>query len=125
MIIGVGCDIVDHDVTSQLNWADDTTLLERYFSRKEIELYNSRPSVKFIAGRFAAKEAVLKCISLGMQDGISLSHIEILQSIYGGPTLILHGSLIDICKDLKITNWHLSITHSTKYSFAFIVAESM
>jgi len=58
MIIGIGCDVVEHRMTEQLNWQSDTKMLERVFSKNEIDLYNVHKTVKFIAGRFAVKEAV-------------------------------------------------------------------
>lgn len=123
MIIGIGCDIVEHNTTKLLKWEEDINLLQRILSSKEFEIYNIQKNIRFIAGRFAAKEAVLKCLGLGMQDGISLTEIQILQSINGQPVLELTGETKKISDEIGINSWHISITHSTNHSIAFIIAE--
>jgi holo-[acyl-carrier protein] synthase len=124
MIIGVGCDIVEHSSARQLEWETDTQVLSRILSSKEFEIYQSGKTIEFLAGRFAAKEAILKSIGTGMLDGISLTEIEILRSKLGKPKIKLNGELKKISERLHVKKWHLSITHSTSYSIAFAIAES-
>jgi holo-[acyl-carrier protein] synthase len=126
MIIGIGCDIVEHSVTEQLKWHLDLKTRQRFFSLQEIDLHRNRinASVKFLSGRFAAKEAVLKCIGTGMEDGISLTDIEILSDKRGKPTIILKGDIKNISEEIGINLWHVSITHSSSCSMAFVIAES-
>jgi holo-[acyl-carrier protein] synthase len=123
MIIGIGCDIVEHETSKILNWGSDVSILNRIFSQKEIEIYSSQKELKFLSGRFAAKEAVLKCLGTGMQDGIALSDIQILQSPQGKPVLELFGEVKKISDKIGIRFWHISISHSTYYSLAFATAE--
>lgn len=123
MIVGIGCDVVEHATTDRLNWESDINLLERIFSPLEIELYNSDKSIKFIAGRFAAKEAVVKCLGTGIYDGISLAHIQILRSSEGKPVVELSGLAKQVCDNMKINLWHVTITHASNCSVAFVVAE--
>ena len=123
MIIGIGCDIVEHNTTKLLKWESDSNLLHRIFSTKELELYNIQKKTEFIAGRFAAKEAVLKCLGTGMRDGISLPDIQILRLENGKPIVKLGGDVKEISDKLGIGSWHISITHTTNYSYAFVIAE--
>lgn len=125
MIVGIGCDIVEHQSAKLLKWETDFTFLERHFSSTEIKLLDAYPrqKIRFIAGRFAGKEAVLKCLGTGMQDGISLTHIQIVSSLKGIPIIKLDGEAQKIAKRLKIDAWHISITHSNNMSFAFAIAE--
>jgi holo-[acyl-carrier protein] synthase len=123
MIIGIGCDIVEHQLTKQLNWEADMELLKGSFSPGELELYHTKKTTRFLSGRFAAKEAVLKCLGTGMHDGISLASIEILQNEIGKPEVKLSGEVKRISNKLGINLWHVSITHSTGHSMAFVVAE--
>lgn len=123
MIIGVGCDIVEHNITEVLNWESDSNTLRRIFSQEEFVLYENQKNKNFIVGRFAAKEAVLKCLGTGMQDGISLTDIQILQLEGGKPIIKLQGEVKKISNDIGIESWHISISHSTNCSFAFVVAE--
>lgn len=123
MIIGVGCDIVEHNITEVLNWEFDSNILKRIFSQEELVLYENQKNKNFIVGRFAAKEAVLKCLGTGMQDGISLTDIRILQLENGKPIINVQGEVKKISNYLGIESWHISISHSTNYSFAFVIAE--
>ena len=123
MIVGVGCDIVNHKVTELLNWKTDLNLLRKVFSRNELDLYGTDKSLQFLAGRFAAKEALLKCLGTGMQDGISLTEIETLSSERGQPRISVTGEVQKISNELGVELWHISITHSFDYSFAFVIGE--
>jgi holo-[acyl-carrier protein] synthase len=124
MVIGIGCDIVEHKITKGLNWDTDETVLNWIFSQKELEIYHSKKDIKFLSGRFAVKEAVLKCLGTGMRNGISLTDIHVLKSSAGVPTLELTGAVKEISESLRISNWFVSISHSAEYSMAVVVAES-
>lgn len=124
MIIGIGCDMVDHNETELLQWETDKETLHRIFSRQELNLYHEKRTLKFLAGRFAAKEAVLKCVGTGMQDGISLRDIQITCSDFERPAIQLEGQIKKISDSLGISSWHVSITHTTNYSVAFVIAET-
>lgn len=123
MVIGIGCDIVEHKITKGLNWDSDETVLNRIFSQKELEIYRSKKDIKFLSGRFAVKEAVLKCLGTGMRDGLSLCDIHVLKSGSGLPMLKLTGTVKEISDSTGISNWFVSITHATEYSMAVVVAE--
>lgn len=124
MIIGIGCDIVEHNITKELKWDTNEELLLRIFSQNEMDLFIDQKTIKFISGRFAAKEAVLKCLGTGMQDGISLKEIQILKSESGKPIIELSGDVKEISNNIGVSVWHISITHSKGYSVAFVIAES-
>lgn len=124
MIIGIGCDIVEHETSKSLNWGSDISVLNRIFSQKEIEIYSLEKELKFLSGRFAAKEAILKCLGTGMQDGIALPDIQIIQSPEGNPIIELFGKIKEISDAIGINIWHISISHSAYYSLAFVTAEN-
>ena len=124
MIVSIGCDIVDHNITSKLDWCNDTHLLNRIFSKLEVSLCPKNNAKKYYSGRFAIKEAILKCLGTGIKDDISLKEIELSKSDYGGVRVNLKGKVRVIENQLKITNWHISLSHSGDLSIAFVVAES-
>lgn len=123
MIIGIGCDITNFNIAKKLNWKSDEKLMSRIFSTGELEIYSKQNKLTYLTGRFAAKEAVLKCIGTGMYDGISLNNIEILQLKNGKPIVELRGEIKKISHDLGIKKWFVSISHSTKSSMAYVIAE--
>jgi holo-[acyl-carrier protein] synthase len=98
---------------------------QRIFTPKELEIFEQKKDIKFLAGRFAAKEAVLKCLGTGMQDGIALTNIEILQSETEMPIIQLSDGAKEISDVKRISSWHVSISHSNKYSIAFAIAEKL
>lgn len=123
MIINIGCDLVEHKISQKLDWENNCSIQIRIFSSRELQIYSIKKQLRFLSGRFAAKEAILKCLSIGMEDGISLTDIEILQSDSGKPIINLSGNVLQISKDLGIKKWHISITHSISFSQSFVVAE--
>jgi holo-[acyl-carrier protein] synthase len=123
MIIGIGCDMTNFNIAKKLNWESDEKLMSRVFSARELEIYYKQDKLTYLTGRFAAKEAVLKCLGTGMYDGISLNNIEILQLENGKPIIELSGEIKKISNDLGIKKWFVSISHSTKSSMAYVIAE--
>jgi len=123
MIIAIGCDIVEHEISQKMGWESNPLIQSRIFSIKELRLYSKRNQLKFLSGRFAVKEAILKCLSTGMEDGISLTDIEILQLKNGKPFVEMTGIPLRISNSLGIKKWHISISHSSSFSQAFVIAE--
>ena len=124
MIVGVGCDIVDHLMTIKLEWSTNMRIQKRIFSIKEIELSQDKKAHRFFSGRFAAKEAVVKCLGTGMRDGIALTDVQILQTNVGQPYIQLEGEVKNIAEQMGIFRWHVSISHTDHSSYAFVIAEN-
>lgn len=93
--------------------------LERVFTPAELEYCGKR--AESLAGRFAAKEAVAKALGTGIGD-VSWKEIEILGDEQNAPTLTLHGMAQNKAKELGLTTWSLSISHSQSHSMALAVA---
>lgn len=125
MIIGIGSDIVEHNTILKLRWDVAVDLQKRVFSPKELGLYAMSPTLNFLAGRFAVKEAVLKCLGTGMEDGISLTDIQTLKSKNGSPILKIEGETKKIADKMKIDSWHVTLSHSSNLSLAFVIAERL
>lgn len=123
MVIGIGCDLVSHSITKELGWESDPNVLNRIFTPREIEQYEKTKSVSFLAGRFGVKEAVLKCIKTGMEDGISLLDIEVLRHSDGQAKIEVHGKVKEATKSLGIRNWKVSISHTDNLSMVFVLAQ--
>jgi holo-[acyl-carrier protein] synthase len=115
MIVGIGVDLVDIS-----RFEDKLTktpkLLERLFSPAEAEA-----PLKTLAGRFAAKEALIK--ALGSSDGISWQEVEISKNNDGKPMIQTVGQTSETLKAAGVTNLHLSISHDAGMAVAMVVAE--
>ncbi len=71
-----------------------------------------------LAGRFAAKEAVLKVLGTGWRGGIAWTDIEVAKEQSGQPKIVLTGECARIATDLGIARWHVSISHIETHATA-------
>ncbi len=78
--------------------------------------------IEYLAGRFAAKEAILKVLGMAKNQDISWLDIEIQRLKSGEPSVALHGKCQDIAEQLGITKWLLSISHTSSYAAASAIA---
>ena len=77
-----------------------------------------------VAGRFAAKEAVLKALGTGLAEGASWKHLEILPDAAGAPRVTFRGAVARNLRARGATRCHISISHQGEYAVAFAVLES-
>ncbi|MGI5850126.1 MAG: holo-ACP synthase [Christensenellales bacterium] len=121
MIIGVGFDIIETDRIQ--NAANNDLFYTKNFTEKEIAYFASRKyNMQTIAGNFAAKEAVLKCLECGLFD-VPLSDIEVLRKQSGKPYINLYGKAMDKAQALGVCRVHISISHIRQYAAANAIAE--
>lgn len=123
MILGIGCDTAEFEIAKKLNWQLEEKIRSRIFSSKELSQYNTQKKLSYLTGRFAAKEAVLKCLGTGMYDGVSLKEIEIIRSKNGKPVIELKGEIKKLSIDIGIKKWFVSISHSSESSMAYVIAQ--
>ena len=127
MIFGIGTDIVN--VTRLEN---SNEFLERFVKRSMTEdeqqamglrhLTDLQSRALYIAKRFAAKEAVVKAMGTGFQDGIYLSDIEVLHERSGRPIVKLHGAALKYVQTVVGKHAAVHISLSDDYPFATAVA---
>ncbi len=125
MIIGTGVDIVEVARIKKSLEKYSTRFEEKIFTKEEVLYCQARaePSIHF-AARFAAKEAVMKCLGTGMDQEISFKDIEVTNLKTGKPLVTLSGKGKEIAKRLEIKTIHISLSHDTNYAIAQAIAES-
>lgn len=125
MIYGTGVDIVEIDRIKQVMDKHAGRFEERIFSPDEISYSRSKADpVKHFAGRFAAKEAVLKALGTGFDGRISWKEMEVLNhEKTGRPFLRLTGKGKIIFNELDLKDIHISISHEKRYAIAHAIAE--
>ncbi|MCB2353281.1 holo-ACP synthase [Clostridium estertheticum] len=122
MILGVGTDIVEirrikHAMES------NNKFLEKIFTSTELEYLKSRNlRAEYVAGRFAAKEAVAKALGTGFM-GFDFKDIEVDRTTLGKPVVILKGKAKLIAKKEGQYNIHLSISHGEESAIAYAILE--
>jgi holo-[acyl-carrier protein] synthase len=123
-IIGIGTDIVECLRIAQMIERHGELFIQRVYTLHEIQYCQSRKqATQHFAGRWAAKEAVLKAIGTGWRRGISWRDVEIRNEPGGSPTVALRGGARDVVENLGITRMLISISHCRSHATAFAVAE--
>jgi holo-[acyl-carrier protein] synthase len=124
MILGNGIDLVDLARIRDLIRRQGERFLDRVFTAAEIA--HCRPRVDAdaaFAARFAAKEAVMKCLGTGWSDGIGFQQIEVLRAPRGSVSIGLRGRAADVAAAQGIRRIHLSLSHTATHAVASAVAE--
>jgi holo-[acyl-carrier protein] synthase len=75
-----------------------------------------------LAGRFAAKEAVLKAMGTGWAEGIAWTEIEVAARASGQPELRLSGKAAELAAKQGISSWQISISHTEGQAMASVIA---
>jgi holo-[acyl-carrier protein] synthase len=122
-IIGLGIDIVEVQRIKELLGLPEEHFEMRCFTTIERNSAQSGANrIQFLAGRFAAKEAVLKALGTGWSHGTAWTDIEIQQLPSGKPLVVLYNKCKDIAEELGINSWLVSISHTDSYATASAIA---
>ena len=120
MIVGIGVDVVD---LARFERAASRTpgLVPRLFAESERSTPERVLSLRSLAGRFAAKEALIKAI--GDSAGVRWHDMRVVSDELGNPSFELHGALAEIAATRGISSIHLTMTHDAGIALAWVVAE--
>ena|SRR5688572_21342919 len=119
-IVGHGIDIIETARIRRSVEEHGERFLDRVYTLGEQE-YCQRSRKRYfehLAGRFAAKEAVLKVLGTGWRGGIAWTDIEIVSLGSGQPKVMLSGECERIARELGIASWHVSISHIETHATA-------
>jgi holo-[acyl-carrier protein] synthase len=119
MILAHGVDLVHTPRIARMWHEHGELFLARIYTPAErTYCLEHRDSVPRLAGRFAAKEAVLKMLGTGWRGGLHWTDIETLPDPLGKPLVTLHGGCAKLAATLGITQVLLSISHAGEYALA-------
>lgn len=122
-IVAHGIDLVDFPRIENLIERHSERFLDRVFTQRE---QNDAAAVKNttekLAGRFAAKEAVLKLLGTGWRGKIAWTDIEVVNNPLGQPVVEITGEVKNIAQRSGIEQITLSITHTANFAIASVVA---
>ncbi len=122
-VIGHGIDLVE--VAELRRWIEDPRdpLIPRCFIQEELdEIGSGGDRTERLAGRFAAKEAVLKALGTGFGAGVAFTDIIIHRAPGGAPQVQLVGGAAKAAAALGVTAWRLSISHTGGLAMASVIA---
>jgi holo-[acyl-carrier protein] synthase len=122
-IVSIGTDIVECVRIGKMMQEHGETFLTRVYTDREIRYCQARKhSTEHFAGRWAAKEAVLKCLGTGWQRGIAWTDVEIRNDTEGAPSVYLGGAAKERAQQLRIANIHVTLSHCREYATATALA---
>jgi holo-[acyl-carrier protein] synthase len=122
-VIGHGIDLIETSRIASMMQRHGERFLERVFTVAEVAHGEGKKrQAEHLAGRFAAKEAVLKAMGTGWAEGIGWRDIEVVTQPSGAPTLCLSGHAAKLAQEKGITGWHLSISHTDAHAMASVIA---
>ncbi len=130
MIFGLGTDIIRIDRIAAAVARHGDRFAERVLGPQEMEKYLSRKAkvevrgLRFLATRFAAKEAFSKAIGLGMRMPMTWRSAQILNAPSGKPMLVTSGALNTFMQAHGISA-QVSISDEAEYAVAFVIVEKI
>jgi len=121
--LGIGTDIVETLRIAQMIERHGELFLGRVFTPHEIAYCSVRKAAtQHYAGRWAAKEAVLKALGTGWAKGITWTDVEVRNEPGGQPRIVLGGGAREIADQLGIGDVLISISHCRTHATAFAIA---
>lgn len=120
MILGIGCDIVKIARIEGVYHKFGSKFLDKIYTPLEIKHAPQAPSafIKYLAKRFAVKEAFAKALGTGIGKHISFKEIEVYKNETNQPQIRLHKEIDNIGKI------HASISDDSDYALAFVTIEN-
>jgi len=120
-VVGVGIDAVDVD-RFRVVLGRRRGFAERVFTAAErAEASARRDPVPGLAARFAAKEAVMKSLSVGL-GAFDFADVEVVRGEGGAPALTVTGRAAALAAERAVGGWHISLTHTATTAMAIAVA---
>jgi len=118
---GIGIDAVDVDRFRRV-LDRRPRLADRVFTSLERkDVASTKDPSERLAARFAAKEAVMKALGVGI-GALGFNEVEVVRLESGEPQLVLVGRAADLAADRGIERWLVSLTHTETVAIASVVA---
>jgi holo-[acyl-carrier protein] synthase len=122
-VVGIGSDIIECLRVAQMIERHGELFLTRVYTPHEIDYCSARKqSTQHYAGRFAAKEAVMKALGTGWTRGVQWRDIEVRNDLGGKPKIALAGGAREMCEQLGIGEMLISISHCRTHATAYALA---
>lgn len=128
MIFGIGCDLVEIARIGKALERHKESFIASVLSEEEKDVYEKRAAlsaergVRYVAGRWAAKEALSKALGTGVRGDVVLRHISVLNDEQGAPFIKLSGALEQTVRERQLS-FFVSISDTETMSMATVVCE--
>lgn len=124
-VLGLGIDIVEMARIEAVVKRCGDRLARRVLSTAEWELYRQHHQPeRFLAKRFAVKEAAAKAFGTGIRNGLAFNQFEVFNDGLGKPNIRLHDRAAELAKAMGVTAIHVSLADERRYACATVIIES-
>jgi len=121
-VIGIGVDVVEIE-RFRRSLERTPSMRERLFTSAELAYVAPKADpVPSLAARFAAREAVMKSLGLGL-GAFGFHDVWVERADSGAPSLLVVGRAAELAATAGVQRWHLSLSHSDLVAIAYVVAE--
>jgi holo-[acyl-carrier protein] synthase len=121
-VVGVGVDAVDLARFARV-LGRRSSVAERLFTPGELAYARTAPDpVPRLSTRFAAKEAVMKALGVGLW-AYPFHDVEVVRMGLDAPGLVLSGAAATLARETGVVRWHLALSHTDEVALALVVAE--
>jgi len=125
MIVGSGIDIAEVPRIAESIKRFGERFIRRVFTEGEIRYCDPKANrVERYAARFAAKEAAMKAIGTGWNQGVTWRDVEVCRMPGGRPTIKFHGKAAEFADKLGARHVALSISHTEQFAIAQVILEN-
>ena len=121
IVIGVGIDACEVDRMRRVLARTPGFAVRVFTEDEQAYCRRRRDPVERFAARFAAKEAVLKAMGVGL-GACAFREIEVVRAESGAPSLALQGAAAELAAARGIANWHVSLSHTSTVAEALVIA---
>ena len=121
-LAGIGVDMLE--IARMQHTLDERPYFIRRLFTEDERMYcehTARPAEHY-AGRFAAREAVLKALGLGFGNGIGIGDVSVMRDDSGRPRVLLAGRAAEVAHEQGVREVALSISHTHDVAVANAVA---
>ena len=123
MIVGTGVDIVEVARVERAMRHHGDRFLRRLFTESEIEHCRGAPrEAEKYAARFAAKEAALKALRIGWQNGVRFRDLEVEINDMGAPSIRMRGKAREVADARGVSCLQVSMSHERHYAVGQVIA---
>ncbi len=123
-VAGLGTDIIEISRLEK-SLGRSSRFAARILTASELQVYEAHAQpLRYLAKRFAIKEAAVKALGTGIGNGVGWQHIETVHTEFGAPQLRFFNAFKAICESRGITRSHVSVSDETHYAVATVILET-
>ncbi|WP_312980320.1 holo-ACP synthase [Atlantibacter sp.] len=124
-ILGLGTDIVEIARIEAVISRSGDRLAKRVLSANEWAQYQAHQQpVRFLAKRYAVKEAAAKAFGTGIRNGLAFNQFEVFNDELGKPGLRLWDEALQLAQRMGVASVHVTLSDERHYACATVIIES-